>query len=222
MTILVIEDEKKLLDILKRALKGEHYTVDTAEDGEEGLNKALKNNYGLIILDLMLPKKDGMQVCIELRKREIHTPIIILTAKGVVEDRVRGLDIGADDYMLKPFDISELFARIRALLRRRKTSDNLILKIADLVMDTKAHEVTRAGKKISLTPKEYRLLDTLLRQKGEAITRAQLIKEAWGADFKEENYELNVHMKYLRNKVDKSFGKDLIQTVRGVGYAIKE
>lgn len=222
MTILVIEDEKKLLDILKRALKGEHYTVETAEDGEEGLQKALKNNYGLIILDLMLPKKDGMEVCLELRKSQIHTPIIMLTARGIVEDRVRGLDIGADDYLLKPFEMSELFARIRAVLRRRKTSDTLILKAADLVMDTKAHEVTRNGKKISLTPKEYRLLDTLLRQKGEALTRAQLIKEAWGSDFKEENYELNVHMKYLRNKVDKGFGKELIQTVRGVGYAIKE
>lgn len=222
MTILVIEDEQKLADILKKALTNQRYTVETAGDGESGLNKALKNNYGLIILDLMLPKKDGMEVCRELRGRGIHTPVLMLTARGIVEDRVKGLDVGADDYLLKPFEMDELFARIRALLRRRKTSDSLILKVGDLVMDTKAHEVTRAGKKIPLTPKEYRILDTLLRHAGEAITRQQLLNEAWGHDFKEENYELNVHIRYLRNKVDKSQSKPLIQTVRGVGYTIKE
>ena len=222
MTILVIEDEQKLVDLLKRALSGQHYTVDTAADGEEGLQKALKNNYGLIILDLMLPKKDGMEVCRELRSHNIHTPIIVLTARGVVEDRVLGLDIGADDYLLKPFEMNELFARIRAILRRRKTSDSLILKVGDLIMDTKAHEVTRAGKKIALTPKEYKILDTLMRQSGEALTRTQLIKEAWGHEFKEENYELNVHIRYLRTKIDKGYPKALIHTVRGVGYTIKE
>lgn len=222
MTILIIEDEKKLIDILKRALIGQHYTVDTAEDGEEGLRKALKNNYSLIILDLMLPKKDGMEVCEELRSHQIHTPVIILTARGVVEDRIKGLDIGADDYLLKPFEMEELFARIRAVLRRRKTSDSLIRKVGDLIMDSKAHEVSRAGKKIALTPKEYKILDTLLRHSGEALTRRQLISEAWGPDFKEENYELNVHIKYLRNKIDKGYPKALIHTVRGVGYTIKE
>ena len=221
MTILVVEDEEKLADILKRALTGQHYTVEIASDGEEGLHKALKNNYGLIVLDIMLPKKDGMEVCQELRSRGVHTPIIMLTARGVTEDRVKGLDVGADDYLLKPFEMDELFARIRALLRRRKTSDSLILKVGDLVMDTKAHEVTRAGKRISLTPKEYRILDTLLRHKGEALTRQQLINEAWGHGFKEENYELNVHIRYLRNKVDKGHSKSLVHTVRGVGYAIK-
>lgn len=222
MTILVVEDEQKLAEILKRALTGQNYTVDIAMDGEVGFNKALKNNYGLIILDLMLPKKDGIEVCRELRSHEIHTPIIMLTARGVLEDRVQGLDVGADDYLLKPFEMDELFARVRAILRRRKTSDSLILKVGDLVMDTKAHEVTRGGKKISLTPKEYRILDTLMRNKGQALTRQQLISEAWGYDFKEKNYELNVHIKYLRTKVDKGQSKNLIQTVRGVGYSIKE
>jgi DNA-binding response OmpR family regulator len=222
MTILVIEDEKKLSDLLKRALVGEHFTVEVAYDGEDGLNKALKNNYNLIVLDLMLPKKDGMEVCKELRARHIHTPIIILTARGVLEDRVKGLDLGADDYLIKPFEMSELFARIRALLRRRKTTDTLVLKAGDLVMDTKSHEVTRAGKKIPLTPKEYKILDTMLRQNGEAITRDQLIRGAWGNDFKEDNHELNVHIRYLRSKVDEGFGKQLIHTVRGVGYIIKE
>ncbi|MFA6256732.1 MAG: response regulator transcription factor [Candidatus Paceibacterota bacterium] len=222
MTILVIEDEVKLAEVLRKALVGQRYTVEVAHDGEAGFNKALKNNYGLIILDLMLPKKDGMDVCRELRERHIHTPIVMLTAKGVLEDRVQGLDVGADDYIMKPFEMEELFARVRAVLRRRKVSDPLVLKVADLVMDTKSHEVTRAGKKVALTPKEYKILDTLMRQSGEALSRDQLIKEAWGNDFKEDNHELNVHMRYLRTKVDKGNSKPLIQTVRGVGYIIKE
>ncbi len=222
MNILVIEDEQKLVDILKKALTKQGYTVDTALDGKKGLEKALKNSYGLIILDLMLPKKDGKEVCRELRNRQIHTPIIMLTALGLLEDKIHGLDVGADDYLLKPFEMNELFARIRALLRRPKVTDTLIYKVGDLVMDTKAHEVTRAGKRIALTPKEYRILDTLLRQKGGAITRDELIREAWGQDFKEENHELNVHIRYLRNKIDKGQKKALVHTVRGVGYTIKE
>ncbi len=222
MTILVVEDEQKLLDILKKALTSEGYTVDTAMDGKTGLEKGLKNSYGLIILDLMLPKKDGMEVCKELRQRDIHTPVVMLTARGIPQDRVSGLDVGADDYIVKPFDMEELFARIRTILRRRKTSDPLVYKVGDLIMDTKTHEVTRAGKKVSLTPKEYRLLDTLMRQPGEAITRKDLLNAAWGPDFKEKNYELNVHMQYLRTKVDKNQPRHLIRTVRGVGYTIKE
>lgn len=221
MTILVVEDEQKLADLLKRALKGQYYTVDTATDGQEGLNKALKNSYELIVLDLMLPKKDGIEVCKELRSRQIHTPILMLTARGLVEDRIRGLDVGADDYLVKPFEMNELFARIRALLRRRKTSDAPVLKVGDLILDTKAHEVTRAGKNILLTPKEYKILNTLVRQTGEAVTRQQLLNEAWGHGFTEDNHELNVHMRYLRNKVDKGRSKALIRTVRGVGYSIK-
>src|SRR3989344_3676006 len=222
MTILIIEDEAKLAEVLRNALTGERYTVDVANDGEVGFDKALKNNYGLIVLDLMLPKKDGMDVCRELRERHIHTPIVMLTARGVLEDRIQGLDIGADDYLMKPFEMEELFARIRAVLRRRKTSEPLVLKVGDLIMDTKSHEVTRAGKKVALTPKEYRILDALMRQSGEALTRDQLIKEAWGHEFKEDNHELNVHMRYLRSKVDDGHAKPLIHTVRGVGYIIKE
>lgn len=225
MTILIIEDEKKLSDILKRALKAERYSVDVAFDGDEGLSKALKNEYSFIILDIMLPKKDGITVCRELRSQNIHTPILMLTAKGTVEDRVTGLDAGADDYLIKPFGINELFARIRAILRRRKTTDANITSIADLTMDRKKHEVTRAGKAIALTPKEYKLLDTLLSNQGEAIARRKLIDEAWGPDFKEANNELNVHIRYLRTKIDgdgKKKNKPLIHTIRGVGFAIKE
>ena len=222
MAILVVEDEKKLSDILKTALTSEKYAVDVAYDGEDGLEKALKNSYDAIILDIMLPKKDGIEVCRELRKSHIHTPIIMLTARATMQDRVGGLDVGADDYLTKPFGIEELFARIRAVMRRRKTTDSLILKVADLVLDPKRHEVSRAGKILQLTPKEYRLLELLLRNNGRALTRQELINAAWGPNFKETNNDLNVHMRYLRRKVDTSPLKPLIHTVRGVGYTIKE
>lgn len=221
MPILIIEDEKKLVDILKRALKSERYSVDVAYDGVEGLEKAMKNNYGLIILDIMLPKKDGLAVCKELRSHQIHTPVIMLTARGSLEDRVAGLDVGADDYLIKPFGLNELFARIRAVLRRPKTTEADIAKVADLVVDRKKHEVTRAGKIISLTPKEYKLLDTLITNPDEAINRRKLIDHAWGPSFKESNNELNVHIRYLRSKIDGGKNKPLIHTVRGVGFVLK-
>jgi DNA-binding response OmpR family regulator len=223
MVILIIEDEKKLSDIISRALKGERYSVDVAFDGEVGLEKASKNDYSLIILDIMLPKKSGTAVCKELRKRGIQTPIIMLTARGTIEDRVLGLDFGADDYLVKPFGITELFARIRAIMRRRKTTDSDIKKIDNLVMDNKKHEVTRGGKLIPLTPKEYKLLDTLMTFQGEAINRRRLIDNAWGPEFIEANNELNVHVRYLRKKIDNNKkNKLLIHTVRGVGFTIKD
>ncbi len=221
MPILIIEDEKKLSDILKIALKGERYSVDTAFDGEEGLAKAKKNEYSLILLDIMLPKKDGFAVCKELRDSQIHTPIIMLTARGGTDDRVKGLDFGADDYLIKPFDISELFARIRTVKRRRKIADSDILKIADVVMDRKKHEVVRAGKVIPLTPKEYKLLNVLISHPGEAINRKRLIDSAWGPGFKEATNELNVHIRYLRRKIDGGKNKPLIHTIRGVGFVLK-
>ncbi len=220
MSILIIEDEKKLVDIIKIALKGERYSVDEAYDGKVGLDKAMKNNYSLIILDIMLPKKNGFTVCKELREHQIHTPIIILTARGSEGDRIMGLDLGADDYLVKPFGIKELLARIRAILRRRKTTDENIVKYADLVMDKKKHEVTRAGITTPLAPKEYKLLDMLLSNHGEAISRQRLIEHAWGPDFKEKNNELNVHIRYLRKKIDGN--KPLIHTIRDVGFILKE
>ncbi|MDO8466574.1 MAG: response regulator transcription factor [bacterium] len=222
MSILIIEDEKKLVSILKRALKSERYSVEVAYDGKEGLDKAMKNNYSLILLDIMLPKKDGLAVCKELREHQIHTPIIMLTAMGSTEERVAGLDVGADDYLIKPFGLNELFARIRAVLRRRKTTDPDITKIADLEMDKKKHEVTRAGKVISLTPKEYKLLDVLLSNHGEAVNRRKLIDNAWGPEFEETNNELSVHIRYLRRKIDGNRKKPLIQTIRGTGFVLKE
>ena len=220
MTILIIEDEKKLVGILKRALKSERYSVDVAYDGTEGMAKALKNNYSLILLDVMLPGKDGFALCKELRKRQVQTPIIMITAKGGAEDRVAGLDSGADDYLIKPFGLDELFARIRAVLRRRKTIDSDITKIDDLEMDKKKHEVRRAGKVVPLTPKEYKLLETLLTNQGEAVERRRLIDNAWGPE--ETHNELNVHIRYLRKKIDADRVKPLIHTIRGVGFAIRE
>lgn len=222
MAILVIEDEKKLVDILKIALKGERYSVDVAYDGEEGLAKALKNNYSLILLDIMMSKKDGLAVCRELRAHDIHTPIIMLTARGTLEDRVEGLNAGADDYLIKPFGFTELFARIRAVLRRRKTTDSDITRVADLVMDKKRHEVSRGGKIIPLTPKEYKLLDLLISNPGEAMQRQKLVDYAWGPTFKESGNELNVHIRYLRKKIDGAKQKPLIHTVRGVGFVLKD
>lgn len=222
MVILVIEDEVKLSDILYRALKNERYSVDTAYDGEEGYKKAISNDYGLIVLDLKLPKKDGLTLCKELRAKQIHTPIIILTARSTEEDRVKGLDFGADDYLLKPFSLDELFARIRAVLRRRKVTESDIKKIDTLIIDRKKHEVTRSGKVVTLTPKEYKLLDTLIGHQNEALTRRYLIVQAWGPHFEETGNELNVHMRYLRKKIETLKEKKLIYTIRGVGFLLKE
>lgn len=221
MAILIIEDEKKLSTILKRALKGERYSVEVAYTGKEGLEKALKGNYSLILLDVMLPEMDGFAVCKELRKNQIYTPVIMLTAKGDSAERVVGLDSGADDYLLKPFGLDELFARIRAVLRRGKTFDPEIAVVADIEMDKKSHEVTRAGKVIALTPKEYKLLEILLSNQGEAVDRRRLIDNAWGPEFEETNNELNVHIRYLRKKIDEDRTTPLIQTIRGIGFMLK-
>ncbi len=222
MTILIIEDEKKLVDILAKAFTSERYLYDVAYDGEKGLEMALKGNYTLIVLDLSLPKKDGLDVCKELRAKLVHTPVIMLTARGVIEDRVLGLDVGADDYLLKPFSLDELFARIRAVLRRRKVAESVVLTFANLQLDPKKHEVTRDGKVLLLTPKEYRLIETLLRNKGQAVTRAQLIEDTWGKNAGDVDLELNVHMRYLRRKIDGTKKTSLIQTVRGVGYTLRD
>ncbi|HEU0085804.1 MAG TPA: response regulator transcription factor [Candidatus Paceibacterota bacterium] len=222
MTILVVEDEEKLVQILKKALTRERFTVDYALDGEEGLKKALRNTYDVIILDVVLPRRDGFDICLELRSRNIHTPVIMLTARSLIEDRVKGLDMGADDYLVKPFGIEELLARIRSVLRRRKTADGDIWKVADLVLDTKKHELTRAGQNIPLTPKEYSLLLSLISRTGEALSKKELIESAWGPQFKESGNKLNVHIRYLRKKVDQPGMKPLIRTVRGMGFMLKE
>lgn len=222
MTILVVEDEHKITRFIQRGLEMEHFTVDVAYDGEEALNKIEVNGYDLIILDLMLPKKDGIEVCKEIRTKKIDTPIIMLTARDTIEDRIRGLDEGADDYVVKPFAFGELLARIRALLRREKTVKRSQLKIADLVLDPATHEVTRADKPIQLTSKEYRLLDYLMRRPGQVCTRTMIGEHIWGYNFIDNSNVIDVTISNLRKKIDGGQNLRLIQTVRDVGYKIKQ
>lgn len=220
MVVLLIEDERKLTSVIKKSLEIEGYATDVAYDGEEGLLKGLKKDYDVILLDLMLPKKDGIEVCKELRRRQVQAPILILTARDKIEDRVRGLDSGADDYLVKPFDFDELLARMRSLQRRRRTVEPTKLVIADLELDPATHEVRRRGKLIELTHREYNLLDYLMRYPGQALTRNQLIEHVWGSGQSLEGNLLDVYIRYLRQKIDTDHERKLVQTVRGVGYKI--
>ncbi|HLD30949.1 MAG TPA: response regulator transcription factor [Patescibacteria group bacterium] len=220
MTILVVEDEHKITRFIQRGLEMEHYTVDAAYDGEEALQKIGVNDYDLIILDLMLPKKDGVEVCREIRKRKIGAPIIMLTARDTVEDRVRGLDEGADDYVVKPFAFGELLARIRALLRREKTVKRSVLQVADLILDPATHEVTRGDRVLDLTSKEYRLLDYFMRRPGQVCTRTMIGEHIWGYNFIDSSNVIDVSVSNLRRKVDGDNPVQLVKTVRNVGYKI--
>lgn len=222
MTILVVEDEYKITRFIQRGLEMEHYTVDVAYDGEEALNKIAVNNYDLIILDLMLPKKDGIEICKEIRDKKIDTPIIMLTARDTIEDRIKGLDQGADDYVVKPFAFGELLARIRALLRREKTVKRSVLQISDLILDPATHEVIRAGEPINLSSKEYRLLDYFMRRPGQVCTRTMIGEHIWGYNFLDHSNVIDVSVSNLRKKVDGGFSIQLLKTVRNVGYKIIE
>ncbi|MFH1427994.1 MAG: response regulator transcription factor [Patescibacteria group bacterium] len=221
MTILVVEDQVKITRFIKKGLEMEHYTVDTVYDGKEALEKAEINNYDLIILDIMLPKLDGIGVCKKLRGNKIDTPIIMLTAKDTIQDRIKGLDAGADDYLVKPFAFGELLARIRALLRREKTVKSAKLQIADLILDPATHDVYRAGKEIPLSSKEYRLLDYMMRRPGHVCTRTMIGEHIWGYNFTDDSNVIDVYISYLRSKVDKGFHNKLIHTVRDVGYKLQ-
>jgi len=223
MRILVIEDEHKIANSIKKGLEQESYAVDVAYDGKQGFDLAATEDYDVIILDLMLPKMDGMDICKKLREEEnIHTPILMLTARGQLDDKVNGLNAGADDYLVKPFAFTELLARIRALTRRPKNSLGSVLKVKDLRLNTLTFEVTRAGKRIKLSRKEYALLEYLLRHKGKILTKEQIINHVWDYDADVLPNTVEVYIGYLRNKIDKPFKnkKSLIQTVRGFGYKI--
>jgi DNA-binding response OmpR family regulator len=222
MTILVVEDEYKITRFIQRGLEMEHYTVDVAYDGEEALGKLSVNDYDLIILDLMLPKKDGIEVCKEIRERKIDAPVIMLTARDTIEDRIRGLDQGADDYVVKPFAFGELLARIRALLRREKTVKRSVLQISDLILDPATHEVTRAGEPLNLTSKEYRLLDYFMRRPSQVCTRTMIGEHIWGYNFVDNSNVIDVSVSNLRKKVDGGQSLQLLKTVRNVGYKIME
>lgn len=221
MRILVVEDEKKVASFIKKGLEEESYAVDVSHDGEEGTFLAETNPYDLIILDIMLPKKNGLTALKELREKGINTPILLLTARGAVEDRVTGLNAGADDYLAKPFVFAELLARVRSLLRR-SGEKSPVLKFADLTMDPVTRKVTRNGIEIELTSKEYALLEYFLRRPEQVLTRTMISEHVWESDFDTFTNVIDVYVNYLRNKIDKEFEKKLIQTVRGVGYILKE
>jgi DNA-binding response OmpR family regulator len=222
MHILVVEDDQRLARLLKRVFNEERHTVDLAHSGESGLDLALSGGYDLVILDLMLPDLDGVQVCRRLRAERVATPVLMLTARGAVEDRVAGLDAGADDYLVKPFAMEELLARVNALLRRRDRTAEVatVLQVDDLVLDQLRREVRRAGQVIELTPKEFALLEYLIRNPGMALSRTQIIDHVWRYDLDAVSNVVDIYIHYLRDKIDRGFERPLIKTVRGVGYKI--
>jgi len=222
MRILIIEDEQKIINFIKRGLEAEYYTVDFALDGEDGYFKALNEGYDLILLDVMLPKMNGFELTKKIRERGVKTPILMLTARDAVEDKVKGLDAGADDYLPKPFSFDELLARTRALLRRTATEKSNIIKISDLKIDTASHEVVRGNQKINVTSREYTLLEYLARNKNMVLSRTRIAQHVWGYDFDTRTNIVDVYIRYLRKKIDEGVDKKLIQTVRGAGYKIGE
>jgi DNA-binding response OmpR family regulator len=221
MRILVVEDEKKVASFIKKGLQQEGYAVDTAHDGHEAAQNANAFDYDLVVLDLMLPTRSGLDVLREVRTLKPSLPVLVLTAKGAIEDKVAGLDAGADDYLIKPFAFAELSARIRALLRRG-AQENTRLRIADLEMDTAARQVRRAGNTIDLKMKEYALLEFLLRNAHRAVTRTMIVEHVWDIHFDSVSNVVDVHINSLRNKIDKGFTPPLIHTVRGVGYMLSD
>jgi len=222
MRILVVDDEVKLATAIKRALEINHYAVDMVHTGSDALDMALGEEYDCILLDLMLPGIDGLTVCKKIREDGKSTPILMLTAKGQIADKVTGLDIGADDYLVKPFSFEELFARVRALVRRPKTQAQSALTIRNLSLDPVSYTVTRGGKPIALSSKEFSILEYLLRNKNTVVTRDQLINHVWDYDADVLPNVVEVHIKHLRDKIDAPFKTALIQTIRGKGYSIRE
>lgn len=222
MRILVVEDEHLIANSIKKGLELERFAVDLAYQGNEGYDLASTEDYDLIILDLMLPEMDGVTFCKQLRKNKIHTPILMLTARGQITDKVEGLDSGADDYLTKPFSFEELLARIRALIRRPAEVVNSKLKIADLEMDTKLFEVKRKSKIINLSSKEFSLLEYLMRNNNRILTKEQIIAHVWDYDADILPNTVEVYIKNLRNKIDKPDLTPLIQTIRGFGYKLSE
>ncbi len=218
MRLLVIEDEHDVRGFLIQGLSEAGYTVDGAEDGLEGLQYASAVEYDAIVLDIMLPKLDGLSLLGDLRDRGIKTPVLLLTARDGVRHRVGGLDSGADDYLVKPFDFSELLARIRALLRRPPLAADPVLRVDDLELDTVRHEVQRAGTPIQLTPREFALLEFLMLHAGQVLTRTQMIEHVWDVHFAGDTNVVDVYIGYLRKKIDQGFERPLIETVRGFGY----
>lgn len=222
MKLLVVDDDQSLLEQVRQILIGLRYIVETAANGEEALDKLLDTPFDAIILDIMMPRMDGLTVLEQVRKAGIDVPVLMLTAKGDVADRIKGLDLGADDYLAKPFSLDELLARLRALLRRAGGQCESVLQAQDLQLDTKSRKVTRSGNPIELTPREFSILEFLLHNKGRAVSRFSLAEHVWGDDFDPftmSNF-MDVHIKNLRKKIGDSGGGGIIRTIRGVGYII--
>lgn len=222
MRILLVEDEKDLAMIVKQGLEEEGYVVDVAHDGEEGLYMAENYPIDAVILDIMLPLMDGLTVLSNMRKKGIATPVILLTARDALLDKIKGLDTGADDYLTKPFVFEELLARVRSLLRRKATVKEAVIRIADLEINTASHEVKREGKAIALSAKEYALLEYLAYKKNAVVSRTDIVEHIYHEDTDMDSNVVDVYINYLRNKIDKDFKVKLIQTVRGAGYMLKE
>lgn len=221
MRILLVEDEKDLRQILKKRLLKEKYTVDDCGDGLEAQDYIDMTEYDGIILDGMLPGKDGLEILKEMRRRENHTPVLMLTARDSVEDRVKGLDCGADDYLVKPFSFEELLARLRAVMRRKPVFTSQLLVVDDLEMDVQKKRVSRAGNEVDLSSKEYMLLEYLMQNKEIVLSREQIQERVWGYDFEGGSNIVDVYIRYLRKKIDYGTEKKLIQTIRGAGYVIR-
>jgi heavy metal response regulator len=222
MRVLVVEDDSRFAAVLRQGLKEQGFAVDVSGDSTAGLGLALSNDYDAILLDIMLPGKSGFTMLRDLRKRGKAVPVMILTARSSVEDRVQGLDLGADDYLPKPFDFQELLARLRAITRRPASPPRTVLTAADLELDTVRHEVKRRGKRIDLTSKEFALLEYLLRSKGSVATRGMILDHVWDLDYHGSSNLVEVYINYLRRKIDQDYEPKLIHTVRGVGYVLRE
>jgi len=223
MYILVVEDERRLAQVIRRVLEEEGHTVDSAYDGEEALAMAMEGSHDVIVLDVLLPGLDGIQVCQSLRQNRVDTPVLMLTALDGVQDRVRGLDAGADDYLPKPFAFQELLARLRALGRRRvEAREPSRLEAGDLALDLSRRRAERDGQPIELSPKEFSLLEFLMRNKGRVVTRTQILDHLWGYDYLPDSNLVDVYISYLRQKIDRKHSRKLIRTVRGFGYMLGE
>jgi heavy metal response regulator len=219
--ILVVEDERKVASFIQRGLEEEGYAVDAAGDGENGLAMALDGVHDLILLDVHLPGRNGFEVLRELRERKVSTPVLLLTVRATIEDKVLGLDSGADDYLTKPFAFQELLARVRALLRRRSDERSAVLQVADLTLDPATRAAHRGGEAIDLTGKEYALLDYFMRNPGRVLTRTMIAEHVWDYDFDSMTNVIDVYVNYLRKKIDRDRNPKLIHTVRGSGYVMK-
>ena len=222
MKILVIEDEKKSALYLEKGLREHGFVVDVADNGETGLHLAQTGNYDLIVLDIMLPGRDGWSVCQQLRRSGKQTPVLFLTARDTVDDRVKGLELGADDYLVKPFAFSELLARIRSILRRGPQRQPELVKVGDLEIDLYKQRASRSGQRLELTPKEFTLLSLLARRAGEVLSRTLIAEQVWDMNFQSDTNVVDVHVRRLRSKLDDPYEHKLIRTVRGVGYVLDE